>query len=107
MRSRLSPKERMPISPASSAHSADKHAVRNVSIQLHLDHRLPCASQWLNHRLFMELNADFSRRAGVHAGHLPWTPAPIPGVERRMLDRIGEEVARATSIVRYAPESRF
>ena len=24
-----------------------------------------------------------------------------------MLDRIGEEVARATSVVRYAPESRF
>jgi anti-sigma factor ChrR (cupin superfamily) len=29
------------------------------------------------------------------------------GVERRMLDRIGEEVARATSIVRYAPQSHF
>jgi anti-sigma factor ChrR (cupin superfamily) len=29
------------------------------------------------------------------------------GVERRMLDRIGDEVARATSIVRYASESRF
>jgi anti-sigma factor ChrR (cupin superfamily) len=31
----------------------------------------------------------------------------MPGVSRRMLDRIGQEVARATSIVRYAPESRF
>lgn len=29
------------------------------------------------------------------------------GVERRMLDRIGGEVARATSLVRYAPGSRF
>ena len=29
------------------------------------------------------------------------------GVDRRPLDRIGEEVARATSIVRYAPGSRF
>lgn len=29
------------------------------------------------------------------------------GVERRMLDRIGDEVARATSIVRYAPGSHF
>jgi anti-sigma factor ChrR (cupin superfamily) len=29
------------------------------------------------------------------------------GVDRRMLDRIGEEVARATSIVRYAAGSRF
>jgi anti-sigma factor ChrR (cupin superfamily) len=55
----------------------------------------------------MELNADFTRRAAVHAAHLPWVPSPIAGVERRMLDRIGDEVARATSIVRYAPESRF
>jgi anti-sigma factor ChrR (cupin superfamily) len=55
----------------------------------------------------MKLNADFSRRAVVHAARLAWTPSPIPGVERRMLDRIGEEVARATSIVRYAPDSSF
>lgn len=55
----------------------------------------------------MELNADFSRRAVVHAARLPWTPSPMPGVERRMLDRIGDEIARATSIVRYAPRSHF
>ena len=55
----------------------------------------------------MELNADFSQRAAVHASRLAWLPSPIQGVERRMLDRIGDEVARATSIVRYAPGSRF
>jgi hypothetical protein len=55
----------------------------------------------------MELNADFTRRAVVHAARLPWTPSPMPGVERRMLDRMGAEVARATSIVRYAPDSHF
>ena len=55
----------------------------------------------------MKLNADFSRRAAVHAASVPWMPSPIAGVERRMLDRIGDEVARATSIVRYAPQSRF
>jgi hypothetical protein len=55
----------------------------------------------------MELNADFSKRAAVHAAGLPWVPSPMAGVERRMLDRIGDEVARATSIVRYAPGSRF
>jgi anti-sigma factor ChrR (cupin superfamily) len=55
----------------------------------------------------MELNADFSQRAVVHAATLPWIPSPIAGVDRRMLDRIGEEVARATSIVRYAPDSQF
>ena len=55
----------------------------------------------------MEINADFSRRVAVHAARLPWVPSPMAGVERRMLDRIGEEVARATSIVRYAAGSRF
>ena len=55
----------------------------------------------------MELNADFSQRAAVHAAQLPWTPSPMAGVDRRMLDRIGDEVARATSIVRYAPHSHF
>jgi hypothetical protein len=55
----------------------------------------------------MELNADFSQRVAVHAAQLPWVASPIVGVDRRMLDRIGDEVARATSIVRYAPASRF
>jgi ChrR-like protein with cupin domain len=55
----------------------------------------------------MQLNADFSRRVAVHAAELPWTPSPIAGVERRMLDRVGGEVARATSLVRYAPNSHF
>jgi len=55
----------------------------------------------------MNLNSDFSARAAVHAARLDWMPSPIPGVDRRMLDRIGDEVARATSIVRYAPHSRF
>lgn len=55
----------------------------------------------------MELNADFSKRVAVHAAEIPWKASPMPGVDRRMLDRIGDEVARATSIVRYAPESHF
>src|SRR5271168_3981228 len=55
----------------------------------------------------MNLNSAFGARAAVHAGRLAWTPSPIPGVDRCMLDRVGEEVARATSIVRYAPGSHF
>lgn len=55
----------------------------------------------------LEINADFTRRVAVHAAQLPWVPSPMAGVERRMLDRIGDEVARATSIVRYAAGSRF
>lgn len=55
----------------------------------------------------MELNADFSKRVVVHSASEPWSPSPMAGVDRRMLDRIGDEVARATSIVRYAPGSHF
>jgi ChrR Cupin-like domain len=55
----------------------------------------------------MELNADFTKRAVVHGAAIPWQASPIPSVERRMLDRIGDEVARATTIVRYAPKSQF
>lgn len=55
----------------------------------------------------MRINADFSKRAAVHAARLDWVPSPVPGVDRRMLDRVGEEKARATSLVRYAPDSAF
>ena len=55
----------------------------------------------------MNINADFSARVVVHSTELEWQPSPMAGVERRMLDRIGDEVARATSIVRYAPGSHF
>ena len=41
------------------------------------------------------------------AHKIPWKASPMKGVERRMLDRIGDEVARATTIVRYAPGSHF
>ncbi|MEX0339796.1 MAG: cupin domain-containing protein [Arenibacterium sp.] len=55
----------------------------------------------------MQLNADFSKPALIHSAEIPWVASPMPGVDRRMLDRIGDEVARATSIVRYAPGSTF
>ncbi len=55
----------------------------------------------------MNLNDDFSLRIVAPAADAVWTPSPLPGVERRMLDRVGDEVARATSLVRYAPGSRF
>lgn len=55
----------------------------------------------------MRLNDDLTVRALVHAGKMDWSPSPAAGVDRRMLFRIGEEKARATSIVRYAPGSRF
>lgn len=53
------------------------------------------------------INADFTKRVVVRADETPWIPSPLPGVDRRPLDRIGGEVARATTIVRYAPNSHF
>ena len=55
----------------------------------------------------MQINADFSQRVLLHGAQMPWVDSPVPGVQRRMLDRLGDEVARATSLVRYAPGSRF
>ncbi len=55
----------------------------------------------------MEINADFNTRVVVHSDQLEWVSSPMPGVHRRMLDRIGDEVARATTLVRFAPESKF
>jgi hypothetical protein len=55
----------------------------------------------------MKIHADLSKRAVVNSGTLPWVESPLPGVERRMLERDGKEVARATSIVRYAAGSHF
>jgi len=55
----------------------------------------------------MRINADFSERVVLRPGDRDWVASPMAGVERQMLDRIGGEVARATSIVRYAPDSYF
>jgi len=55
----------------------------------------------------MKINADLTKPAVVRSDALPWVPSPLPGVERRMLERDGDEVARVTSLVRYAPGSRF
>jgi anti-sigma factor ChrR (cupin superfamily) len=55
----------------------------------------------------MRLNDDFTARALVRFAENDWVASPMPGVERKMLDRIGDEVARATTIVRFAPGSAF
>ena len=55
----------------------------------------------------MLINANFSLRAIVTPDQYQWVASPQVGVERVMLDRVGEEKARATSIVRYAPRSFF
>lgn len=55
----------------------------------------------------MLVHPDFSLRAIVTAAEHRWVASPQPGVERVMLDRLGAERARATSLVRYAPASVF
>jgi anti-sigma factor ChrR (cupin superfamily) len=56
---------------------------------------------------FIELNADFTQRVVINPNEYVWEASPMPGVERMKLDRIGDEIARATSLVRYAPNSSF
>ena len=53
------------------------------------------------------LNADWSERCVIRAEAQAWVASPADGVQRLMLERNGGEVARATSIVRYAPGSSF
>ena len=55
----------------------------------------------------LRLHDDFSQRVILDTDQMEWVPSPVQGVERKMLDRIGDEVARATSLVRYAPGSVF
>lgn len=55
----------------------------------------------------MNINSDYSKRVVINHHDLPWVPSPEAGIERRMLDRVGDEIAKATSIVRYLPNSQF
>ena len=55
----------------------------------------------------LQIRSDFTQREVVRPGDESWRASPMPGVDRIMLDRMGDEIARATSIVRYAPNSRF
>ena len=55
----------------------------------------------------INLHADRSQLAVVRSHELQWLPSPLAGVDRRPLERLGGEVALATSIVRYAPGSHF
>ncbi len=54
-----------------------------------------------------QLHSDFSQRVSVHSPDLPWVASPVAGIERRLIERDGGELARATSIVRYAAGARF
>lgn len=55
----------------------------------------------------MNLHSDYSARVVLNHNDLPWMASPEAGVRRRLLDRCGDEVARATSVVRYEPGAVF
>lgn len=43
----------------------------------------------------------------MHADEIAWVDSPMPGVQRRRLDRVDGENDHVTTIVRYAPNSHF
>ncbi len=55
----------------------------------------------------MNVNQDYTKRVTLNHHDLPWISSPEAGVERRMLERVGDEVAKATTIVRYSACSKF
>ena len=55
----------------------------------------------------MNVNDDFTIQAVVDTNKLVWIQSPAAGVERKFLDRVGNEIAKASSLVRYAPNSSF
>jgi anti-sigma factor ChrR (cupin superfamily) len=55
----------------------------------------------------MDIHSDFAERIVLHTDELVWQASPEAGVMRKYLDRVGDEVARASSIVRYKPNTSF
>lgn len=55
----------------------------------------------------MKINANFRIFAATNFDAAKYISSPAYGVNRFMLDRVGEEKARATTIVEYKPNSKF
>lgn len=55
----------------------------------------------------MLIHTDYSKKVAINFNELDWVPSPVQGVDRKMLERDGQEAAKATSIVRYAPGAVF
>jgi len=55
----------------------------------------------------MHINDELNRSSIVNTNILPWVSTAEKGVQRRLIERNGGEVARATTLVRYAPNSGF
>jgi len=55
----------------------------------------------------LPLNLDFTIRLVINTQELKWQSSPVAGVERILLEREHAESGRATSLVRFAPNSFF
>lgn len=55
----------------------------------------------------MQIHADLTQRVVLQTNDLPWEASPSVGVHRRKLDRMGDEVGRVTSLVKYDAGSAF
>jgi anti-sigma factor ChrR (cupin superfamily) len=55
----------------------------------------------------MNIHNNFGERIVLHTDAMAWQASPAAGVSRKYLDRIGDEIARASSIVRYEPHTSF
>ncbi|CAF0986063.1 unnamed protein product [Didymodactylos carnosus] len=55
----------------------------------------------------MQLRSDLNVPYVINSNKIEYIDSPTNGVQRRMLDRIGDEVARATTIVKFAPNKSF
>ncbi|CAE6911200.1 ABCF1 [Symbiodinium sp. CCMP2592] len=59
------------------------------------------AQQWI------ELNSDKSQSCLVNTDSVDWIETAAGGVRRKMIERIGGEVARATTVVNFQPNASF
>ncbi len=56
----------------------------------------------------MNLHTDFNSKIVVHSPQIEWQNSPMGGVLRRTLEHSGNEsAARATTIVKFEPNSKF
>ena len=46
----------------------------------------------------LKINADFDKRVVIRPDDYQWVNSPMPGVERMMLDRIGDEAVSYTHL---------
>ena len=68
---------------------------------------MKCLLRTAFEKISMLVNTNFDDRIVVDTLKSTWVLSPVPGVERKLLDRLGAEEARATSIVGYAAGSSF